>query len=296
MEYIPAKHLVLRNKSTAWFGSDYTMNIYRGCNHGCIYCDSMSECYGIDDFGTVRTKQNALAIIGDDLRRKVRKGIVATGSMSDPYNSFERELNLTANALQLLDAYQFGIAIATKSDLITRDIPALQMIKTHSPVLCKLTVTTMDAALAAKIEPGAPSPQRRMAAVKKLADAGIFTGVLLMPVLPFLQDSEENVLAVTRAAAEAGAKFVYPAFGVTTRDRQREAYLTKLDQLFPQQQYRQKYEKSFPNRYQCTSSHAKRLWSVFSAACRDFGLLCDMRHITSAYKRGYGDLQMSFFE
>ena len=296
MEYIPAKHLVLRNKSTAWFGSDYTMNIYRGCNHGCIYCDSMSECYGIDDFGTVRAKQNALAIINDDLRRKVRKGVVATGSMSDPYNSFERDLNLTANALQLLDAYQFGVAIATKSDLITRDISALQMIQTHSPVICKITVTTMDDALAAKLEPAAPGPARRIAAVRQLSAAGIFTGVLLMPVLPFIEDTEENVLAVTQAAAAAGAKFIYPAFGVTTRDRQREAYLAKLAQLFPQQQYRQKYEKTFPNRYQCTSPRTRRLWTTFSAACRDLGLLCDMRHIISAYKRGYGDLQMSFFE
>ena len=296
MEYIPAKHLVLRSKSTGWFGCGYTMNIYRGCNHGCIYCDSMSECYGIDDFGTVRAKQNALAIIGDDLRRKVRKGIIGTGAMSDPYNSFERDLNLTANALQLIDAYQFGVAIDTKSDLIVRDIPALQMIQTHSPVLCKVTVTTMDDALAAKIEPGAPSPTRRMEAVRKLSAAGLFTGILLMPVLPFLEDTEENVLAVTQAAAAAGAKFVYPAFGMTTRDRQRETYLTRLDQLFPQQQYRQKYEKSFPNRYQCTSPNARRLWTVFSAACRDLGLLYDMRHITAAYQRGYGDLQMSFFE
>ena len=296
MEYIPAKHLVNRNRSTAWFGSDYTMNIYRGCNHGCIYCDSMSECYRIDDFGTVRAKADALAIIRDDLRRKVRKGIVATGSMSDPYNSFERELSLTARALQLLDAYQFGVAIATKSDLITRDIAALQMIKAHSPVLCKMTVTTMDESLAAKIEPGAPNPNRRIAAVKSLTDAGLFTGVLLMPVLPFLEDTEENVLTVTRAAAEAGAKFVYPAFGMTTRDRQREAYLAKLDQLFPQQQYRQKYDKTFSNRYQCTSPKAQRLWNVFSAACQDLGLLYQMHHITAAYKRGYGDLQMSFFE
>lgn len=101
MEYIPAKHLVLRNQSNAWFGTDHTMNIYKGCCHGCIYCDSRSECYGVEEFDRVRAKENALAIIRDDLQRKVKPGIIGTGSMSDPYNPFEEELKLTRHALEL---------------------------------------------------------------------------------------------------------------------------------------------------------------------------------------------------
>ena len=115
MEYIPAKQILRRNRSTAWFGTDYTMNLYRGCCHGCIYCDSRSACYGIEDFGRVRAKENALALLRDELRRKVRPGIVGMGSMSDPYNPFEGERQLTRHALELLDAYGCGAAIATSS-------------------------------------------------------------------------------------------------------------------------------------------------------------------------------------
>ena len=179
MEYIPAKQILSRNRNTAWFGTDYTMNLYRGCCHGCIYCDSRSACYGIEDFGRVRAKENALALLRDELRRKVRPGIVGMGSMSDPYNPFEGELQLTRHALELLDAYGFGAAIATKGDGITRDIDVLRCMREHVPVLCKVTVTTTDAALAARVEPNAPSPARRLEAVARLAEAGLFAGVLL---------------------------------------------------------------------------------------------------------------------
>ena len=295
MDYIPAKHLVIRSKSSDWFGTDHTMNIYRGCNHGCIYCDSRSDCYQNPDFDTVKAKADALRIIRDDLQRKVKPGIVGTGAMSDPYNPFERELSLTRNALNLLDAYHFGVAIATKSDLITRDIDILNSIREHSAVLCKLTVTTMDEALAAKLEPGAPSPARRMAAAKKLADAGIPVCILLMPVLPFLEDTEEGVLAVVDAAADAGARYIYPAFGVTQRVGQREWFHRRLDELFPGEGMAEKYRKAFGENYVCTSPRAKRLWEAFTARCGDRGLLYEMKHVTANYQRGYADRQLTFF-
>lgn len=172
MEYVPCKHLIIRNRDTSWFGTDHTMNIYRGCPHGCIYCDSRSECYQNEDFDRVRVKENALEILRDDLRRKIRPGVVGTGSMSDPYHPLEERLQLTRNALALLDAYGFGVAIATKSDLIVRDIDVLTLLHAHAPVLCKLTVTTCDDALAARLEPGAPSPTRRLEAVRRLSQAG----------------------------------------------------------------------------------------------------------------------------
>lgn len=296
MEYIPAKHLVIRNKDTSWFGTDHTMNIYKGCCHGCIYCDSRSECYRVENFDTVRAKADALRIIRDDLRSKVRSGVIGTGSMSDPYNPFEREHQFTRHALELIDAYDFGVAIATKSDLVTRDIDILQSIKSHSPVLCKLTVTTTDDALAAKIEPHVASPTKRLAAIKKLSDGGLFAGVLLMPTLPFLEDNVENVLSVVEAAAEAGAKFVYPAFGMTMRQNQREHYLSELERRFPGKGLRARYERQYGERYQCVSPNAKKLWAVFSQRCQELGLLYEMKHIVSAYRRGYGDLQLSFFD
>ena len=293
MDYIPAKQILIRNKSTAWFGTDHTVNLYRGCPHGCIYCDSRSDCYRIGDFGRVRAKENALPLLRDELARKVRPGFVGLGSMSDPYNPFEKELQLTRHALELLDAYGFGAAIATKSDLITRDMDVLRCMKAHVPVLCKITVTTTDEALAAKVEPNAPSPARRLAAVKELSRAGIFTGLLLMPVLPFLEDSAENVLAVAEAAAEAGARFVYPAFGMTLRDSQRAYYYRVLERHFPG--LPERYQRQYGPRYECPSPRARELWEAFSRRCGELGLLCRMKDITAACQRGYADRQLSFF-
>lgn len=296
MEYIPAKHLLQRNRSTEWFGTDHTMNLYRGCCHGCIYCDSRSACYQDPEFDRVKAKADALRILRDDLARKARPALIGMGSMSDPYNPFERELLLTRHALELIDAYQCGVAVATKSDLIVRDADLYGMIREHSPVICKVTVTTADDALAAKLEPGAPPPSRRLEAVRRLSEAGIFTGVLLMPVLPFVEDSEENVLAVTEAAARAGAKFVCAAFGVTMREGQREYFLGQLDRAFPGQGLGERYRKRYGYRYQCSSPRARELWEGFSRRCRELGLLYEMGHIVSAATRSYADRQLTFFD
>ena len=205
MDYIPAKHILIRSKSTAWFGTDHTVNLYRGCCHGCLYCDSRSDCYRNPDFDRVTAKSDALRILRDELARKVRPAFIAMGAMSDPYNPFEEELLLTRHALELIDAYDCGVSVDTKSDLIVRDIDLYQSIQPHSPVICKLTITTVDEDLAAKVEPRAPSPAQRLAAVRSLAQAGLFCGVLLMPVLPFLEDRHEQVLAVVDRSADAGA-------------------------------------------------------------------------------------------
>ena len=265
MEYLPARQILVRNKSTQWFGTDCTMNLYRGCCHGCIYCDNRSECYHNEDFDTVRAKAGALELLRDELRRKTRPVLVGMGSMSDPYNPFERELKLTRRALMLLHAYGCGVAVAT-----------------------------VEEALAARIEPGAPSPARRLGAVERLSQKGIFSGVLLMPVLPFLEDSEENVLHVVDAAADAGAKFIYPGFGMTLRDRQRGYYYKQLDRLWPG--LREKYERRYGARYCCPSPWGKALWETFSGRCRERGLLYEMKHIVSAAKRPYTDSQLTFFD
>ena len=296
MEYVPAKHLLHRSRSTEWFGTDHTMNIYRGCCHGCLYCDSRSDCYQIGEFDQVRAKADALRILRDDLARKVRPAFICTGAMSDPYNPFEEELQLTRHALELVDAYDCGVAIATKSDLIVRDIDILASIQSHSPVMCKLTVTTADDDLAAKIEPHAPPPSRRLAALEKLSGAGLFAGVLLMPVLPFLEDSDQGVLAVVESAANAGAKFIYPALGVTMRPGQREYFLDSLERAFPGQGLKARYLRQYGDRYQCASPRARALWKVFTDACRQRGILYDMRSIIRAATLGYGDRQLTFFD
>ncbi len=286
MRTIPAKTIVTNIKN-GWFGADYNMNIYRGCSHGCIYCDSRSECYHNDDFETVSVKQDALRIIRDDLRRKVRTGVISTGAMSDPYNPFEKKELLTRHALELVYAYGFGIAIATKSTLVCRDIDILKDIRGFAPVLVKLTITTADDVLAGKIEPYAPKPSERLEALARLSDAGIPTAVLLMPVLPFITDSKANILDIVKRAKEAGARYIYPAFGVTLRDRQRAYFYDALDREFPG--LREKYVKSYGNRYECASPAAKALWNIFSKACDENGIFYRMRDITRNYKRGYYD-------
>ena len=296
MDYIPAKHILLRSKSTAWFGTDHTVNLYRGCCHGCLYCDSRSDCYRNPDFDRVTAKADALRILRDELARKVRPAFIAMGAMSDPYNPFEEELLLTRHALELIDAYDCGVSVDTKSDLIVRDIDLYQSIQAHSPVICKLTVTTVDEDLAAKVEPRAPSPARRLAAVRSLAQAGLFCGVLLMPVLPFLEDRHEQVLAVVDRSADAGAKFIYPGFGVTMRQGQREYFLRELDRAFPGEHLSRRYLARYGDRYRCPSPRARELWEVFAARCRERGLLYQMPHIVSAATRGYGDRQLTFFD
>ena len=296
MDYIPAKHILIRSKSTAWFGTDHTVNLYRGCCHGCLYCDSRSDCYRNPDFDRVTAKSDALRILRDELARKVRPAFIGMGAMSDPYNPFEEELLLTRHALELIDAYDCGVSVDTKSDLIVRDVDLYQSIQTHSPVICKITVTTVDEELAAKVEPRAPSPARRLEAIRKLAEAGLFCGVLLMPVLPFLEDRPEQVLSVVDRSADAGAKFIYSGFGVTMRQGQREHFLRELDRAFPGEHLSRRYLARYGDRYRCPSPRARELWEVFTARCRERGLLYQMPHIVSAATRGYGDRQLTFFD
>ena len=186
MDTIPAKTIVMTNKNKEWFGADYTMNLYHGCSHGCIYCDSRSDCYGIESFDSVRVKENALTLVRNGLSSKRATGVVAMGGMSDPYNHFEKKYEYTRKALELISAYGFGAVVATKSPLIERDIDVLQTIQVHSPVLCAMTVTTCSPSLAKKLEPNAPPPAQRLEAVRRLSQAGIFAGVLLMPVIPYV--------------------------------------------------------------------------------------------------------------
>ncbi|SDY12054.1 DNA repair photolyase [Evansella caseinilytica] len=294
MRFIPAKTIVSGYRAgNPWFGSNYTMNIYKGCCHGCIYCDSRSDCYRIENFDEVRAKEKALSVIEQELKSKRKKGVIATGAMSDPYNPFEASYRLTRGALELAGKYRFGVAIATKSDLITRDADVLQAIQSHSPVLVKFTITTCDDNLCKKLEPFTATSSRRFAAISKLSKKGIFNGILLMPVLPFLEDNEENITGIIRQAYESGAKFIYPYFGVTLRQNQRIWFYKKLDEKFPGMS--QKYVRQFGNAYECRSPRAKKLLQLFQQECDRFGILHKMEEIIAAYQKGYRGEQLTLF-
>jgi len=292
MDTIPAKNMLTRTKNNFWFGTDYNMNIYRGCSHGCIYCDSRSDCYGIEDFDQVRAKENALAILADNLRRKTLKGVVGTGAMSDPYNPQEQKHQLTRQALELFKSYGYGVAIATKSPLVTRDKDLLAAIQKRSPVIVKITITCADDDLAKIIEPQVAPSSARFAAIKELAECGIFAGVLLMPILPFINDTPANIKGIVARAAEQGAQFIYPAFGVTLRDSQRLYFYDQLDTHFPG--IKKEYLQHFGNAYSCASPQARSLWTTFTRECQRQGLLYKMADIVSRYKLEHGSQQLSF--
>jgi DNA repair photolyase len=294
MKYVPAKTIVTRAQSPEqWFGMDYNMNIYRGCCHGCIYCDSRSECYHIENFDEVRAKENALEKIESELKTKRKTGVIATGAMSDPYNPYEKLYCLTRGALKLIDRHGFGVAVATKSDLAARDIDILKSISSHSPVIIKVTITASDDELCKKVEPHAPVSSRRFSAIKSLSDAGIFAGVLLMPVLPFIEDSTENIIRIAELASESGARFVYPAFGVTLRQNQRDYFYRCLDRDFPGVKGR--YMRQYGNEYKCTSPNYRELWHAFAECCSRLGLLYHMQDIIKAYRGAYDGMQISLF-
>jgi DNA repair photolyase len=295
VETVKAKSIITRvNFGGRWFGIDYNMNIYRGCLHGCIYCDSRSECYRIDNFDKVRIKENALEIIRNELSKKRRKhGVIASGAMSDPYNPFERNILLTRKSLEIINEFGFGAALTTKSALISRDTDILKEIQSHSPVIAKITVTCAEDAVSKKIEPNVSVSSERFGALKRLADKGVFCGVLMMPILPFINDTAENIAALVGKAKENGAKFIFPSFGLTLRANQRDYFYEKLDNLFPG--IKNKYIKTFGGEYACNSLKYAGLSAIFKSECRKAKIIYKMNEIIDAYKSKYAALQQNLF-
>ena len=257
-----------------WFGIKYTMNLYRGCGHHCIYCDSRSECYQIEDFdGEVLVKANALDLLRSELPRKRVKGYVGTGSMNDPYQPLERVRGLTRGALEIIAACRFPVHVITKGDLVVRDADLLCAIRDATgprAAVVSFTITTPDDDLSRKLEPGAPPSSARFAALETLAAHGLWAGVTLMPVLPFIEDDEESIRRLVTQAAECGAKYVMPAWGMTLRSRQRTYYYDELDRLFSD--LRHKYERMYGERYSARSPKAQRLQCVFDELAAKYRL------------------------
>lgn len=252
------------------FGLDYGLNLYRGCQHRCIYCDSRSLCYGIENFdGDVLIKVNAIELLRDELSRKRKKGIIGTGSMNDPYMPLEEQMKLTRRALETIAEYGFGVHVITKSDLVLRDIDVLQKISRVSAAV-SLTITTADDSLSKVIEPGAPPSSLRFRAMKRLSKAGIETRVALMPTLPFIEDSWENVSAIIEEAHRCGAKVAIPWFGMSMRDRQRAYFYSRLDESFPG--LRKQYETAYGEGYACPSPRAEDLYRRAQALCAKLGV------------------------
>lgn len=296
MQWIDTKQVLMKTSSPEeWFGFDYTINLYKGCMHGCIYCDSRSQCYRIDHFDIVRGKKDSHLILSNELKGKKKKGIIGMGSMSDPYNGFEKEEKLTREALKRIAYYGFGVGINTKSDLVLRDLDILIQIHKKYTSVINVTITTADDDCAKKIEPYAPSSTKRFEVVRKCKEAGLISGILMTPVLPFITDSKENIQSIIEKAAISHADYIVTYMGVTLRQNQRDYYYEKLDELFPGLSYQ--YQRVFQNRYHCETPLWRENWEFFKQECQKHGILYEMDDIVKLIASHKQEIkQLSFFD
>ena len=249
------------------------MNVYRGCTHGCIYCDSRSLCYGFTHpFEDVEVKQNAPALLEAALRSRRKPCMIGTGTMSDPYMHCEASLGLTRRCLELIERYGFGAALLTKSDLLLRDLDLLESIHRRAKCVVQMTLTTWDEALCRILEPRVCTTRRRVEVLAELQKRGVPAFVWLSPILPFLNDTEENVSAILEACAEVGVRgIVCFGMGMTLRDGNREYYYAALDRHFPG--LRARYEETFGTAYALSSPNEGRLMALLRARCEKYGML-----------------------
>ena len=251
------------------------MNLYRGCRHGCIYCDSRSACYRMEHpFEDIEVKQNALTLLEDALRRKRRPCMIATGSRRDPYTPPEEELRYTRRALELILQYGFGITLLTKSSLVLRDLDLLQRINSQTKCVVQMTLTTWEESLCRILEPNVSTTTERFAALMKLKEAGIPTVVWLCPILPFLNDTAENINRLLDCCEQAGVRgIVQFGMGVTLRQGNREYFYRQLDRHLPG--LKERYIRTYGNAYVLESPNSRDLLELLHRRCRDAGILHD---------------------
>ncbi|MCJ7703231.1 MAG: radical SAM protein [Anaerolineales bacterium] len=256
-----------------YFGLKYNLNMYRGCQHQCIYCDSRSECYQIENFADILVKSNAIELLADALPRKRVRGTIGFGSMNDAYMTVERKYRLTRRALEVAAEHRFPVHIITKSDLVRRDKDLLGEINQVYAAV-SFSITTADDDLAKIVEPGAPPSSARFEALRDLSQAGILTGVTMMPILPFIEDTVENITQLVERAHQAGAAYILPWFGMSLRAGSRDYYYRQLDRYFPG--VKERYVRQYGGRYECNSPNWRELEAVFRAQVQKYGIATQM--------------------
>ena len=268
MHFVDAKGIL--TGSGGWGG----MNIYRGCTHGCIYCDSRSRCYQFTHpFEDIEVKRNAPELLENALRSKRKRCMIGTGSMSDPYMHCEESLGLTRKCLEIILKYGFGAAIQTKSDRILRDIDLLEEINRKAKCVVEMTLTTYDDELCRIVEPNVCTTRRRIEVLEEMQRRGIPTVVWLCPILPFINDTEENVGRILDECVRVGVKgIICFGMGMTLRDGDREYYYAALDRHFPG--LKQKYVDTYGYAYEIASPNADKLMALFMSVCRKNHILC----------------------
>lgn len=255
------------------------MNLYRGCSHGCIYCDSRNSCYHMDhDFEDIEVKANAIELLETALRRKRSKCMLGTGSMTDPYIPLEEELGHVRKALSLAYQYGFGFTLITKSDRVLRDLDLLRGINEKTKCVVQMTLTTFDENLCRKLEPNVSTTKERVEALKQLHDAGIKTVVWLCPLLPFINDTEENLRGILNYCIEAKVYgIICFGMGLTLREGNREYFYAQLDRLFPGM--KERYIQAYGSQYELNSPQQGRLMKLFHQICEENHIKNDNRQL-----------------
>ena len=248
------------------------MNLYRGCTHGCIYCDSRSECYQIKHmFEDIEIKENAIELLESTLRRKRNKCMIGTGSMTDPYMPLEEKIGMTRKAIETVYRYGFGFTVITKSSLILRDLELLRAVNKKAKCVVQMTLTTYNDSLCKILEPNVAVTSERFTVLKKLRDAGIPTVVWLTPILPFINDTIENIEGILQYCIEAKVfGIICFGMGLTLRDGSREYFYKNLDAAFPG--LKEKYIQRYGNNYSVISPHNARLMNLFRTRCKETGI------------------------
>ena len=234
-------------------------------------------------FEDIEVKENALELLEDALRRKRKRCMIGTGSMSDPYMPLELRLEYMRKALFIIEKYGCGVALQTKSDRVLRD---LEILKRMDESLCKI------------IEPNVCTTKERFEALKILHNNGIPTVVWLCPILPCINDTRENIEAILRMCIEAQVCGVICfGMGLTLRDGSREYFYRQLDRNFPG--LKERYVREFGNRYEVPSIHSEELMRLFHHTCEQHGIMHDNDEIFAYLhrfeeKEPFG--QLSFWE
>ena len=290
MHFIKAKSILT---------GDNGMNLYRGCSHGCIYCDSRSQCYQMNHaFEDIEVKENALELLERALRSKRKRCMIGTGAMTDPYIPLEEKLQMTRGALEIIEKHGFGIAIQTKSARILRDLDLLEKINAQSKAVVQMTLTTHDDVLCRILEPNVSVTSQRVAALKQFRDAGIPTVVWLAPILPFINDTKENVERILESCIDAGVKGILCFnMGLTLREGNREYFYAQLDRHFPGM--KERYIRSYGNAYEINSPRNAELMRLYHRTCEKAGIMHDNREIFNylhRFEEKETDGQISFFD
>lgn len=268
MHFVEAKGILSSNNG---------MNIYRGCTHGCIYCDSRSKCYGFThEFEDIEVKINAPQLLEKALKSKRKKCMIGTGAMCDPYLHIEENLKLTRKCLELIDQYEYGVAVQTKSTRVLRDMDLLKSINDKTKAVVQMTMTTYDETLCKILEPNVSTTKERFETLLQFKEAGIPTVVWLTPILPFINDTEENIRGILEYCVEAGVKgIICFGMGVTLRDGNREYFYKALDKHFPD--IKNKYIRTYGNAYDIPSPNNEKLLEIFKEVCEKNGMMYQIK-------------------